>query len=517
MLSLAPLRPARLSALAALALAGFAMPGLGGTATASRSQESVMQDDRVLYTQGPVSQARALDSMVELGVDTVHTLIDWRGLAPDPSATRPPRGFDADNPAAYPADRWNPIDDLVRGAQARGLKVLMTPTGPAPRWGEGCSDSERSKYPSGTCRPSAAKFGDFVEALARRYSGAYADESDGAKLPRVVRWSLFNEPNLGGWLSPQTRKVGGRTVIESAVRYRALVYSATAGLRAAGHSRDQVLLGETAPIGGGSNRTGPVRFYETLLCVDSRGRRLTGSAAKAAACRSGMRRLPVTGIAHHPYTRGAGEPLLKKQAATSITIAYTSRLRRLARLGAKTKLLSNGVASHIYFTEFGVSSDPPGKRFSVPLATQAEWINQADWIAYRDPSVRSVAQYGVEDDTTFLNDAFQTGLCFTNQPNPCYPKPAWDAYRVPVYVLDRGRNVQVFGQARPGGGNARQVIQIQNRTDANQAWRTVETVELSPSGYFLETVTKAPGSWRLSWSPRLGTTFFSREAVPRKR
>jgi hypothetical protein len=306
-------------------------------------------------------------------------------------------------------------------------------------------------------------------------------------------------------------------VYVSAATYRSLVYSATAGLRAAGHGRDQVLLGETAPIGGGSNRAGPVPFYETLFCVDSKGRRLTGPVARAVGCRPKMRRMAVNGIAHHPYTRGAGEPLLKKQARGSITIAYTSRLKRLARVGAKMKLIPRGLESRIHFTEFGVSSSPPGKRFSVPLEVQAEWINHADYIAYRDPAVRSVAQYGIEDDTTFENDAFQTGLCFTNQPNPCAPKPAWDAYQLPIYVLDRGGNVQVFGQARPSSPATPRSIEIQNRADANQPWQTVATVEASATGHFLRNVPKRPGTWRLAWTPAPGTTQVSREAVPRRR
>jgi hypothetical protein len=508
--SLALLRPVRLCALAALA-AGLALTALAGPASAGRSQESIMQDDQFLYTQGPEAQARALDLMKELGVDTVHTLLTWRGLAPEPDAARQPKGFKADDPRSYPSDRWHPLDDAIRGAQARGMRILLTPTGPAPRWAEACSDSEESRYTPGTCRPSASKFGAFVKAAARRYSGVYTDERDGSRLPRISRWSLWNEPNQGGWLSPQTKRVSGRTVVVAAAAYRSLVYAGARGIAGAGHHRsDQILLGETAPIGGNSSRSGPVPFYETLFCVDSRGRRLTGSVARAAGCRSRMPRLDVDGIAHHPYTRGAGDPLYKRQASSSITIAYTSRLRRLGNLGVKTRMLSRTVPSRIYFTEFGVSSDPPGKRYSVPLDTQAEWINQADYIAYRDSSVRSVAQYGLADDRSFGRDSFQTGLCFT----PCYPKPAWDAYRLPLYVLDRRSSVSVFGQVRPGGTSSPSV-QVQNRATEDAPWQTVATVEPGTNGYFLKTLPKREGSWRLAWTPTIGTTYFSREAVPR--
>jgi hypothetical protein len=306
-------------------------------------------------------------------------------------------------------------------------------------------------------------------------------------------------------------------VIASAVHYRSLLRAGVAGLRAGGHRGGQVLLGETAPIGGSSSRTGPVRFYETLLCADSRGRRLRGAAARAAGCSGKQRRLPVTGIAHHPYTRAAGESLYKRQAATSITIAQTAKLRRLATIGARTGLLPRGLDRRIYFTEFGVSSNPPATRMAVPLATQAEWINQADYIAYRDRTVRSVAQFGLEDDTSFGRNTFQTGLCFPNGDDPCFPKPAWDAYRLPIYVLDRGRNVLVFGQVRPLRGSARASVQIQNRADSSQPWRTVQTVETGAAGYLLRTLPAEDGEWRLAWTPNLATTLFSRTALPRSR
>jgi hypothetical protein len=404
---------------------------------------------------------------------------------------------------------------VVRGAEARGMQVLFTPTGPAPRWAEGCSASEREKYNPGTCRPSSGKYGQFVEAIARRYRGSYADDTDGTKLPAVRRWSFWNEPNLNSWLSPQTARVRGRTIQKGASMYRSIVHAANAGLRAAGHRRDQVLLGESAPIASGGRGAAPVTFYRALLCVDSKGRKLRGSAAGAIGC-SKPRRFAVNGIAHHPYTRGAGDPLTKKQSANQITIAYTSRLKAVARQGERSGLVPRGTSSRIFFTEFGVSSSPPGTRFSVPLETQAEWINQGDYMAYRDPAVRSVAQFALEDDPSFGRETFQTGICFYDQPNPCYPKPAYDAYRVPIYVVDRGRNVQIYGQARPATATQRR-IEIQSRATSDAPWQTVQTVDLSARGHFLKSFPERQGSWRLVWTPTPGTTYVSREAVARPR
>ena len=475
-----------------------------------------MQDDRVLYTMGPEGQSRALDQMAALGVDTIHSLVSWRGFVADPNATKPAPGFRADDPRSYPGDRWSPLDDMVRGARARGIDVLLTPTGPAPRWADSCPSSERRRFNPGTCRPNAARYGEFVEALARRYSGSYASENGMGLLPAVKRWSFWNEPNLNAWLSPQTAKSGRRTVMKGVAMYRSIVTAGTAALRAAGHRRDQVLLGETAPIAGGSRGTAPVTFYRALFCVDSRGRRLRGTAAGDVGC-SRAKRLAITGIAHHPYTRGAGDPLYKRQSANDITFGHLSRLKAVVRLGERSKLVPRGTASKIFLTEFGVSSNPPGKRFSVPLDVQAEWLNQGDYIAARDPAVRSVAQFGLEDDNSFGRDTFQTGLCFTDPPRPCFPKPAYDAYRVPLYVIDRGRNVVVYGQARPATAGQRS-IEIQHRPPGDgQQFQAVETVALNANGQVLRTLPKRAGTWRLAWTPQPGTTFLSREAVPRKK
>ena len=54
--------------------------------------------------------------------------------------TRPPRrskrrpDFDATDPDAYPAGAWSRLDGLFDSAQARGITVQLTLTGPVPRW-----------------------------------------------------------------------------------------------------------------------------------------------------------------------------------------------------------------------------------------------------------------------------------------------------------------------------------------------------------------------------------------------
>ena len=74
--------------------------------------------------------------------------------------------------------------------------------------------------------------------------------------------------------------------------------------------------------------------------------------------------------------------------------------------------------------------------------------------------------------------------------------------------------VRLLGKPlQPAGGK----IEVQNRAASDQPWQTVATVDLNARGHFLKTFPARPGSWRLVWTPTVGTTYVSREAVARKR
>ena len=141
--------------------------------------------------------------------------IDWRPVAPNEAAPRMPEisepvapvQFKPANPGSYAARKWAPLDGLVAGAQARGLQLLLTPTGPGPAWASRCKGSVSKRH---TCKPNPRQFGAFVRALGKRY-------------PTVKLWSIWNEPNLRSWLSPQY----DGTTLQSAALYRALANAET--------------------------------------------------------------------------------------------------------------------------------------------------------------------------------------------------------------------------------------------------------------------------------------------------
>jgi hypothetical protein len=489
-----------------LALAILLAAFLAATATAhaSKSQQSIFQDDRMLLAYGTGVQNGALNDMQTLGVKVIHADVQWYKLAPGANSSSPPKGVDLTDPASYKASGWAILDSLVRGAQLRGMRLLLTPTAPAPVWanGKACTKTERRKARlKGSCRTNASLYGKFVTAVAKRYSGAYVDPSQGGfPLPRVDLWSFWNEPNLSSWLYPSTVKKGRSRVPVSARYYRDLVYAGGAALQKNGHAGDQLWLGETGPIGGGVTAVAPVQFYQALFCVDSRGHRLKGSAAKNVGCPKKVKRLPVTGDAHHAYTRATVGNLTARATGGNIPISGISKLRSVLKQGVRVGAIAGKVASNINITEFGVSSRPPAtKRYGVSLSKQAESINLFEYLAWRQSAVRSVAQLALEDDRQGAGShrgrlVFQTGLRFEATRSQLFggrlgnPKPSRAAYHVPLLVIDHRKTVTVWGGVRGQSGGKVQIV---------NGGKVRKTVSLSKAGYFSTSLKKRKGTWQL--------------------
>jgi hypothetical protein len=489
-------------ALVAVVLIAFL--ALAGQAQASTTQKSVFQDDRMLIAYGTGVQSEALDDLQALGVDIVHADISWHLLAPNADSSNPPAGVDLSDPASYKASSWVVIDSLVRGVQARGMRLLMTPDAPAPVWanGKSCTKTERRKARvKGSCRTNATLYGKFVTALARRYSGSYVDPAQPGSfpLPKVDLWSFWNEPNLSSWLYPSAVRKGKSLVPISARYYRDLVYAGGSALAANGHGDDAVWLGETGPIGGGSSSIAPVPFYQALFCVDSRGRRLKGSAAKNLGCPKKIKRLPVTGDAHHAYTRATVGNLTARSTGGNVSISGISKLRSVLTQGAHVGAITSKAASSINITEFGVSSRPPSaKRYGLSLSKQAEAINLFEYLTWRQPAVGAFAQYQLEDDHLAAGShpgrlVFQTGIRYQATSSQLKAgqlgaaKPSRAAYHVPLFVVDKGRNVLVWGGVR---GQSTGDVEIVNGS------KVVKTASLH-SGYFSTTIKKRKGTWQL--------------------
>ena len=473
-------------------------------AHAGRTQVSVFQDEGLLQFNGPEAQRAALDEMQSLGADQIHVLVGWRNLAPGPTSTRKPSGFDGADPAQYPDNAFAALDNLVELAQSRDLELLFTPTGSIPDWASRCSAREARVKNTFTCDPDPEEYEAFVAALGKHFSGERT----------VSRWSFWNEPNLKSWLRPQYKRVRGRNIPWSPHMYRALAQGGIRALRSTGHASDQILAGEAAPIGlqsGNANSASmaPGIFYREMFCLDSRGRRFRGPDASARGC-SRPKAFAIKGVSHHPYAKGGSKgPTATVRNPQEITVGYIGRLQRIISQAGRARVIPRGL--DIYYTEYGVQTSPPDTFFGVSLTKQAEFINESDYMSWRNRDVRSVAQYNLVDDAS--DEGFNTGLVFNPNTRAGARKPSYDAYRTPIYVIKgSGDQVKVWGQARPAGPGARVEIQSGSGSD----WTTVQAITTGTQGYFQVNVTGPGPRWRLKWTPRgENVDYFSREAVPR--
>ncbi len=255
-------------------------------AAASTTQVSVFQaDGQVLGNPGAT-----LQTLRDLGVGMIRVNVTWNAIAPSALSTHRPKGFNAADPAAYPAGGWAPYDAFVRTAAADHIAVDFTLNGPAPLWATG------SGAPKGTTgyfradwEPSAKEYGSFVRAVGTRYNGSYKPSGSAAALPRVSFWSIWNEPNYGYDIAPQGTGPH-QSIPNSPHIYRDLLNAAWGSLNATGHTtrRDKILFGEVTPHGnnvfGVFANMKPLIFLRSLYCVDSNYHQLRGSAARAQGC-----------------------------------------------------------------------------------------------------------------------------------------------------------------------------------------------------------------------------------------
>lgn len=455
-----------------------ALAALSASAHARTNQIAIFQDDAQLLTLGLDVRDQRLDEIAALGAEVVKLYIPWSRVAPG-GATRPP-GFDGASPASYAEAAWEPYDGLVRAATARGLRVLVAPTTPAPGWA-----TQRREGDSGVYKPSAKEFGRFFQAAGIRYGGAYPAGSPDP-LPRVSFWSIGNEPNHPNWLQPLGSARGRRAVAPHL--YRELVREAVTGLRASGHARDRVLFGELLPVGhrhyGARKNVRPVEFLREMFCLDRRLRPYRARAAGRRGCRRFRRIAGVSGLAFHPYTR-AGGPRVREPNRDDATIRSISRLTKVLDAATARRRLA-GRRLPVYNTEFGYQSDPPDI-FMTPIRRVPAYLNEAEWMSWGNPRVASWSQYLMVDDI-IEQDAgglaryrrFQTGLRFEDG----RPKPGvYNAYRLPIFVRLRGsRTVEVWGAARSVPGN---VVQVEQRIGRG-GYRDVSggAVRTSSRGYF---------------------------------
>ena len=538
--------PALLCCLAASA-------ALPGAATASVTQESSFQDDSLIVFSEPAALARTLDKLKGLGVDRLRVSVFWAVVAPDATKQTKPAGFDAADPAAYPKDSWTRYDTIVRLAQERGLGVNFNVTSPAPFWATG-SLKDRPDLDK-NFNPDAAEFGAFVRAVGTRYSGSYVPPSPApasepeprpllpsrggatprqaggsAALPRVDYWTVWNEPNQPGWLTPQWAddpRAGKELVETSPQIYRSLVDQMYSALLSTGHEKDTILVGETAPKGqerekGPTRAIKPGRFIRQLYCLDDnlqffqgtsaevRGCPLSDQAARFATDHPGL--FKATGYAHHPYelTFAPNKPPTGVDNFTTGNLNALSDLLRRVYLRYGQPVPGGQRAVPLYLTEFGYQTSPPDPA-GVSFAKQAAYLNEAEWLTYRNPRVRTLTQFllvddkptpGITNPIEAFGGTFQSGL-MTEQGKV---KPAMLAYALPIFlprrVVTRGRKLRVFGLVRQAANGSAPRVEVQMRPiKKGSKFKRIKRVKATADRGYVDTTFTArrPGVLRLVW------------------
>mgnify|MGYP001218956105 CR=1 FL=1 len=492
-------------------------------------------DDHLLYASDAIVTS-SLDRLRQLGVNQIRATVLWKNLAPAPTATTRPAGFRALEPGAYPAGAWAPYDRLVKQARARGITVDFDVSAPGPLWAmaPGAPSATYADHWS----PAAKGFGHFVAAVGARYSGHYVPPGASAPLPRVSFWSVWNEPNQQGWLAPQWKGVGGQRVMESAALYRTYVDAAFSALAQTGHTpaSDTILVGELAPEGSVQPKydyrdpISPLSFLRGLYCVDSSYRPLAGAAATAIGCPAAggaagfaaahPALFQATGFGHHPYS-------FFLAPSTSMSDTSFAPLADLGRLEQELDALfrTYGVARTLplYLTEYGYETYPPNPWRGVSLRLQSLYLNEAEYMAWRDPRVRTMSQfllYDARPDSRYPAGSqkywstFQTGLRFAQG----QPKPSYYSYRLPVFlpdpVIGSSGTVLVWGMIRAAPAGTRQQAQIQWRTQNGSSYQTLTAVtpENASQVFAVPVHVPGPGVIRLAWTSPTGRVLYSRGA-----
>ncbi len=417
------LRPTPLIAAVAAALA------LAAPAPASTTQSAIFEAPReILGADGALRQA-TLDEIRAFGVTKMRVLVIWNSV-------ETARG-------SYDFARY---DAIFSEAAARGIEVIPTLTGPAPRWAAGRG---------GVRKPDRNRFAAFVEAVGSRYGA------------QVRTWTVWNEPNQPQFLRPQF--AGGKPY--SPHLYRALYQGALQGLGASGNGSDRVLAGETSPAGN-SKIVAPVTFLRIFF----QGKRLN-----------------VDGWAHHPYTKKAG-PFYKPSSRNDVTIGALGRLTKALDRHSKHRRMK------IWLTEFGIQSKPD-PNYGVSETRQAEYRSISEKIAYANPRVAGISQYLMRDDKPRSGadryGGFESGLRYADGRK----KKSYEAYRLPLVAKRKRGRVKLWGIARPATGATTVIVQYRDK----RAWKNLGSAATNGRGVWTRRTKFRRGrTYRVRWQTFTG-------------
>jgi hypothetical protein len=324
------------------------------------------------------------------GATIVRLLVQWNLVAPQ-RPSRPTDPFD-------PEYKFDDVDEAVLAAQEHGQEAMLTISG-TPRWAGARKPNRMPRR--------VRDFRLFAQAIAARYSGRFEG------FPFVRFWSVWNEPNLNLFLTPQFDR-RGRSIAPR--NYAKLYAAAYAGIKA-GNRLAQVGIGETSARGrdrrvaGVSDTHSPGRFAELVARANPR--------------------LKFDAWAHHPYP---SNPNLKPgQLVRWPNVSLASLPRFVKGLNSWFKRKSNKV----WVTEYGHQTRPEDS-FGIPYAKQARYVRQSIAMARKMPFVGMFIWFVYQDDQ---GQPWDSGL-YTQDGAPKGRSPA--AFRAVAAPLDARNGVYSF-------------------------------------------------------------------------
>ena len=365
-------KPARFALLALIAL--LAAPA--ATAVAAQKMPIGFFDDPT-FRWSP-NRAENLRQASVAGASVIHTTASWAGIAP----TKPANAANGDDPAYKLAD----LDELVFQSGIYGLRVMIDING-TPKWANG------GKAPN-VMPTHLSDLTTFAKMLATRYNGRSGHGT-------VALWSVWNEPNLQLFLTPQ---FVGKKIVGPA-NYAKLYKAAYAGIKA-GNSLAKVAIGETSARG----RDKPLAGVSASLAP--------GTFAKYLAKVPGLK---FDAWAHHPYPTSPNLPPTQKVRYPNVTLSTLPTFEKNLKTSFHRSV-------PVWITEYGHETKPPDPH-GVSYALQAKYAVQALTIAKNDPNVQMFIWFVFHDSA---GNPWQSGLYSAGGAQ----KPAYDPFGALARLID---------------------------------------------------------------------------------
>jgi hypothetical protein len=357
-------RPARLALLAVLVF--VALPA--GAALALPRMPVGFYDDNS-FRWDPKA-AKNLEAAQKAHASILHVTADWSQIAP----TKPASPLNGNDPAYKIGD----LDALIAKAGSYGMQVMINVSG-APKWANGGQTPNHPPTNVNTIR-------QFSQMLAKRYNGT-------TTRGLVSRWSVWNEPNLDLFLTPQYSPSGK---IVSPAAYLRIYKAAYAGIKA-GNPKALVAVGETSNRGrdhpsSGPGTVSPGNFAFLLAKLDPH--------------------LKFDAWATHPYPTDPFLGPLQKVKWPNVT------LTRITQFGESLQKWY-GRRVPIWVTEYGEQTRPEFS-LGVSYAQQARDAKIAMRMAAESPYVEMFVWFTIKDSP----GTWQSGLLKSNGKK----KPSYAAF-----------------------------------------------------------------------------------------